>query len=146
MTRKAQHLILLGISLNIIQWIVILIIFNRIMSHFDGYTIFNPNVTHGSTVSFSFVDWLMSMIYSGVPFNYLVFIAIVACLLYLIPTFIFIILEIIAYFMIKKRPNSAWSSFILAVGIKNVLTDISGVPFLTAGLMLHKENKKALES
>ncbi|WP_186577957.1 hypothetical protein [Aquibacillus kalidii] len=141
MQNKAHNLILAGIILNITQWVVIFILLQNIFGYFDGYTIFNPNVTNGSMQSFRFIDWLMSMIYSGVPFNYLVFIAIVTCLLYLIPTAIFIILEVVAYFMIRKNDHSSWSTFILAMGIKNVLIDLSGIPFLVAGLLMFKENK-----
>ncbi|WP_130859439.1 hypothetical protein [Gracilibacillus phocaeensis] len=138
MSKIANRLILLGIGLNMVQWIAIFILFQKILAQFDGYTILNPNVTNGTMTSFSFIDWLQSMIYSGVPFNYIVFAAIVACLLYLIPTAVFIILEIIAYFVIRKNPQSAWCMFILAMGYKNIVFDLSGVPFLMAGLMMYK--------
>lgn len=141
MKNKVHNLILIGICLNITQWIVILLILLNVMAHFDGYTVYNPNVTNGSMTSFSFIDWLVSMIYSGVPFNYIVFIVIVACLLYLIPTTIFIVLEIIAYFMIRREGNSFWTTFILAMGVKNAVIDLSGIPFLVAGFMMYKENK-----
>lgn len=90
--------------------------------------------------SFSFVDWLKLMIYSGVPLNYIAFFAIVCCLLYLIPTAIFIVLEIVAYFKIRKNNNSYWAYFILAKGIKNAVIDLSAVHFLIASFILHKEN------
>lgn len=137
--KKARTLVLTGIVLNIVQWIAIFIVLRRIFSFFDGYTVPNPNVVNGSMTSFSFYDWLMSMLYSGVPFNLIVFFIIIACLAYLVPTAVFIILEVVAYFMIRRN-HCAWGTFILAMGIKNVLIDLSGVPFLVAGLMMYKEN------
>lgn len=139
--KTAQVLVLTGIILNVVQWIIIFMGLSLILSHFNGYTVSNPNVVNGTMTSFSFYDWLLSMLYSGVPFNFIAFFIIVGCLVYLIPTAIFIILEIIAYFMIKKN-RSSWAAFILAMGIKNAVIDLSGVPFLVAGLMLHKEKKR----
>nr|MDH3152810.1 hypothetical protein [Bacillus licheniformis] len=54
---------------------------------------------------------------------------------------IFIALEIAAYVKIKKDPFSPWGSFILAMGIKNIFTNLSGIPFMVAGFILHKQSR-----
>jgi len=135
--KPAQRLTLLGIGLNVAQWIGVYILLQKILGFFNGYTIINPNVTNGTTVSFSFFSWLQSMLYSGVSFNIICFFLIVICLLYLSSTAVFLILEIVAFFMIQ-RGSRGWGNFILAMGIKNVLIDLSGVPFLVAGLMIRE--------
>ncbi|HLQ70600.1 MAG TPA: hypothetical protein VK142_02295 [Bacillota bacterium] len=135
--KPAQRLTLLGIGLNVAQWIGVYILLQKILGFFNGYTIINPNVTNGTTVSFSFFSWLQSMLYSGVSFNIICFFLIVICLLHLSSTAVFLILEIVAFFMIQ-RGSRGWGNFILAMGIKNVLIDLSGVPFLVAGLMIRE--------
>ncbi|WP_080873644.1 hypothetical protein [Oceanobacillus timonensis] len=145
MRNHTQSLILLGIGLNIIQWVAILILFQRITALFGGYIIYNPNTINGTTRSGTFLDWLQTIVYANEPINYVLFFFVIASLLYLISTFVFIVLEIVAYFMIRKNAHSSWSAFILAMGFKNIITDLSGVPFLVAGLMMHKENKSDLD-
>src|SRR5699024_10606855 len=135
--KPAQRLTLLGIGLNVAQWIGVYILLQKILGFFNGYTIINPNVTNGTTVSFSFFSWLQSMLYSGVSFNIICFFLIVICLLYLSSTAVFLILDIVAFFMIQ-RGSRGCGNFILAMGIKNVLIDLSGVPFLVAGLMIRE--------
>ncbi|MBD1382495.1 hypothetical protein [Metabacillus arenae] len=138
--KTAQNLVLIGIGLNIIQWVVVLLAFLKIKSLFGSYTITNPNVVNGSMQSFSFWQMLESMIYSGAPINIIAFTVIIVCIFYLVLSAIFIFLEIIAYFKIRQN-NVAWSTFILAMGFKNILLDISGVPFLVAGLMMYRGNR-----
>lgn len=138
--KTARVLVLAGILLNILQWIGVFIVLRKILSFFDGYTVVNPNVTNGSMTSSSFSDWLLSMLYSGVPFNLISFFIIIVSLVYLVSTAVFIILEIIAYIMIRKN-NASWATFILAMGIKNAVIDLSGIPFLVAGLMMYKERQ-----
>ncbi|MFP7276658.1 hypothetical protein SFC17_17160 [Bacillus paralicheniformis] len=59
----------------------------------------------------------------------------------LVQSVIFIALEITAYVKIKKDPFSPWGSFILAMGIKNIFTNLSGIPFMAAGFILHKQQE-----
>lgn len=139
--KSARGLTLLGIGLNAVQWIGVFILLQKILGFFDGYSIVNPNVTNGTTVSFSFFSWLQSMLYSGVSFNILCFFLITIFLIYLTTTAVFLILEIIACIMIHKG-SIGWANFILAMGIKNVLIDLSGIPFLVAGLMMRDGNRR----
>lgn len=144
--KAANSLTLLGIGLHIMYWFGILYVFLRVKSRwFDSYTVWNPDVVSGSTQSDTFVDMRRAMIYSGTLFNWFCFFLLIMLIVILVQSLVFIALEITAYIKIRKNPFSAWGSFILAMGIKNIFTNTSGIPFLIAGFLLHKQQKEPQE-
>ncbi|MDE1359380.1 hypothetical protein [Bacillus paralicheniformis] len=84
---------------------------------------------------------LKLMIYSGTLFNLALLFILSLLIVILVQSVIFIALEITAYVKIKKDPFSPWGSFILAMGIKNIFTNLSGIPFMAAGFILHKQQE-----
>ncbi|WP_307892935.1 hypothetical protein [Bacillus swezeyi] len=139
--KAANRLTLLGISLHIIYWLMILLAFFHFKHQFDFYTVWNPNVVSGYTQAATFVDMLKLMVYSGTLFNLALLFILIMLIGILVQSLIFIALEITSYIKIRKNPYSAWGSFILAMGIKNIFTNLSGIPFLVAGFILHKQQE-----
>ncbi|MFN2744867.1 MULTISPECIES: hypothetical protein [unclassified Bacillus (in: firmicutes)] len=139
--KAANRLTLLGISLHIIYWFIILFAFFHIKHQFDSYAVWNPNVTDGYVQAATFVDMLKMMVYSGTFFNLVLLFILIMLIVILAQSLLFIALEITAYIKIRNNPFSGWGAFILAMGIKNIFTNLSGIPFLVAGFILQKEKK-----
>ncbi|MFB6499127.1 hypothetical protein [Bacillus haynesii] len=139
--KAANRLILLGISLHSIYWLFILFLFFHFKHQFDAYAVWNPNVTDGYMEAGTFVATLKLMIYSGTLFNLGLLFILSLLIVILAQSIIFIALEITAYVKIKKDPFSPWGSFILAMGIKNIFTNLSGIPYMAAGFILHKQQE-----
>lgn len=139
--KTANRLILLGISLHSIYWLFILFLFFHFKHQFDVYAVWNPNVTDGYMEAGTFVAALKLMIYSGTLFNLALLFILSLLIVILVQSVIFIALEITAYVKIKKDSFSPWGSFILAMGIKNIFTNLSGIPFMAAGFILHKQQE-----
>ncbi|MFT0801922.1 hypothetical protein VSK91_09115 [Bacillus swezeyi] len=140
--KAANRLTLLGISLHIIYWLMILLAFFHFKHQFDSYTVWNPNVVSGYTQAATFVDMLKLMVYSGTLFNLALLFILIMLIVILAQSLIFIALEITAYMKIRNNPLSDWGAFILAMGIKNIFTNLSGIPFLVAGFILQKQKKQ----
>ncbi|WP_457982952.1 hypothetical protein ACQ9QD_20850 [Bacillus paralicheniformis] len=119
----------------------ILFLFFHFKHQFDVYAVWNPNVTDGYMEAGTFVVALKLMIYSGTLFNLALLFILSLLIVILVQSVIFIALEITAYVKIKKDPFSPWGSFILAMGIKNIFTNLSGIPFMAAGFILHKQQE-----
>ncbi|WP_224146273.1 hypothetical protein [Bacillus paralicheniformis] len=119
----------------------ILFLFFHFKHQFDVYAVWNPNVTDGYMEAGTFVAALKLMIYSGTLFNLALLFILSLLIVILVQSVIFIALEITAYVKIKKDPFSPWGSFILAMGIKNIFTNLSGIPFMAAGFILHKQQE-----
>lgn len=71
--KAADRLVLTGVILHIIQWFTVLWAFLKIENSFGHFTIYNPNVINGSMQSFSFMQMMRSMVYSGAMVNYVLF-------------------------------------------------------------------------
>ncbi|MCY8038697.1 hypothetical protein [Bacillus paralicheniformis] len=119
----------------------ILFLFFHFKHQFDVYAVWNPNVTDGYMEAGTFVAALKLMIYSGTLFNLALLFILSLLIVILVQSVIFIALEITAYVKIKKDPFSPWGSFILAMGIKSIFTNLSGIPFMAAGFILHKQQE-----
>lgn len=139
--KKAMFLIKLGVILNLFQYFIVFITFINLYIRFDDFSIMNRYVTNKQMQSSSFFQMLQSMIYSGELLNYALFLAFVLLILYLVFNTIFIILEIIAFFKLRKVQNSIiLKNFIIAMGIRGIFYDLSSIPFLIGGLSLNITN------
>ncbi|KJJ43222.1 membrane protein [Bacillus subtilis] len=139
--KKAERLVLTGVILHIIQWAFLLWAFLKIKHLFSDYTIYNPNVVGGSMQSFSFIQMMRAMMYSGALVNYVLFFALVLLMYCIVIHAILIVLELAAYVMIRRNPASSWVFFLTAAGVKLAILNITGIPFLAAGFLLMKQEK-----
>ncbi|WP_258728398.1 hypothetical protein [Bacillus atrophaeus] len=139
--KAADRLVLTGVILHIIQWFSVLWAFLKIENSFGHFTIYNPNVINGSMQSFSFMQMMRSMVYSGAMVNYVLFFMFAFLIFYLSLNAVFIVLEIAAYVMIRRNPYSSWAYFITAMGVKLASMNITGILFLAGGFMLMKQKK-----
>lgn len=64
-------------------------------------------------------------------------------MIYILTTTIFLIIEIISYISLAKGEHiSINRGVFFAIGIKNILFDISGIPFLIGSCAVKEENIK----
>lgn len=143
--KKAMFFIKLGVILNLFQYLIVFITFVNLYIRFDDFSIMNRYVTNKQMQSSSFFQMLQSMLFSGELLNYALFLAFVLLILYLVFNTVFVILEIIAFFKLRKVQNSViWKNFIVAMGIRGIFYDLSSIPFLIGGLSLNisAEDKK----
>jgi hypothetical protein len=145
--KKAMFLIKLGVILNLFQYIIVFITFVNLYIRFDDFSIMNRYVTNKQMQSSSFFQMLQSMLFSGELLNYALFISFVLLILYIVFNTVFIVLEVIAFFKLRKVQNSViWKNFIVAMGIRGIFNDLSSIPFLIGGLSLNITNADKKEN
>lgn len=139
--KKSLSFIKIGIILNLFEYAIALITFVNLYIKFDDFTIMNRYVTNKQMQSSSFFQMLQSMIYSGEFINYIICSVFVILMIYLSLNTIFIILETVAFFKLKKNKNiEAWKYFIISMGLKGILCSISSIPLFIGGMLVKSNN------
>lgn len=138
--KKALRWLNFGIIFQLFQFIMIAIVLANLLYRFSDFTIINHSVTNGQMQSFSFMQMLQAMLYSGEPINYMLFFSFIVLFAYVGITLICLVLELIAYFKIAKGNNVAiWKNVMIVMGIRGIFYDIGCIPLLVGGLSVKEE-------